>query len=372
MRKKRKRKANATTPPSKRLAAVLELDDTAEFFDKLSALDEKHSGMDFHHRPEPLGMLGGLYALHTDVVLDGIKKFLCQAEGAGFHQTVEWCKRIGARRAATYLEAVAALYPGGRVPEDDEARFNFVMDLEEATKSPLEPLDALDKLDREYAGAVDEMAECLRTYVRAHQATFEAALEAPAQRDDSPRSFEEFAERHGEEALAMLEGMAQRMKDEIATRHLLAEQRGMRPLDGSEDPRMTRFMSALGSLSVDQWLTICQRHVALPRKINAAQGEVASLSSDISVRLWDSKKFRKLVLDPALRVRDRTTPVLKSLPETVQAEGKEFPLQRVAVAATLGAWQALMLYDWLVVTEEGLRAARTLLAPFEGFAPLPE
>ncbi len=354
------------------LTSALSIKDPTHFLEALAALDERHNGMAFHARPEPVSMLGGLDALNADITLGGIKKFLCQWEGAGFHQTMVWCERIGARRVLAYLAAVAALYPGGRVPADDEARRRLVMDLEEATKSPLEPLDPLEKLDREYRGVTDDIAESLRVYVRTHRAAFERALAAPARRDDSPRSFEELAERHGEEALAALDAAATRMKDEIAARHLLAEQRGMRDLDGSEDPRMTQFMGALHSLSVDEWIIICQRHVASPQKVNAARLEVTTLSTDISVRLWGSKKYRKLVLGPALRVRNRTMPVMKAIPAMVDLSGKEYPLQRVATAAAQAAWQALMLYDWLVVTEEGLKSARTLLAPFEGFAPLPK
>lgn len=229
------------------------------------------------------------------------------------------------------------------------------------------PTDALAALDRKYAGAIDEMAERLRAYVREHQADFEQALAAPAQRDGSAESWTKLAKG----AFALLKAMVQSSKDEVAARKLLAEQRGLRQPDGSEDPRMTRFMDALRPLTRDHWLAICRRSVAAPRDANLAREEVASVIADLVTGRLMGDKAGKVLMDTAMRVRDRTAPVLSALAESVEVDGVAFPLKRAAVAATLGAWQTLMLYDWLAVTEEGARAARTLLAPFDGFAPMP-
>lgn len=348
------------------LQTVLEIADPGEFLSALAGLDEKHNGMEFHARPDLLGMLGGLYALYVDVQLDGIWKFLAQSEGRGFHQTEAWVRRINAEKMTAYLAEVAALSPGGRVPEDDEARYEVVQEYERQ-KTAVDPTDALEKLDRKYKGAIDEMAERLRTYVREHQADFEQALAAPAQRGGSAESWTKLAKG----ALALLKAMVQSSKDDVAARKLLAEQRGLRQPDGSEDPRMTRFMDALRPLTRDHWLAICRRSVAAPRDANLAREEVASLIADLVTGRLMGDKAGKVLMDTAMRVRDRTAPVLSALAESVEVDGAAFPLKRAAVAATLGAWQTLMLYDWLAVTEEGARAARTLLAPFDGFAPMP-
>src|SRR4051812_43734965 len=98
--------------PTRDLTAVLLISDPADFMQALARLDGLHAGIDFIDRPRPLGMLGGLHALYSDVTLGGIGKFLNQREGAGFDATLAWCEEIGAQPAAAYLKACALLFPG--------------------------------------------------------------------------------------------------------------------------------------------------------------------------------------------------------------------------------------------------------------------
>ncbi|HKN69094.1 MAG TPA: DUF4375 domain-containing protein [Gemmatimonadaceae bacterium] len=153
--------------------AGLESDD--QFLDELSRVDTKHNGIDFHERPHPLGMLGGLCVLHFDVASEGIWKFLDQSEGAGFHETVSWCKQLGAHRTVEYLTAVAALYPRGKVPTDDSARAQVLMDVQDETGGIDSP-DAFTLLDRTYRDdVIAEIPRCLRAYLKQYHEEIEQA-----------------------------------------------------------------------------------------------------------------------------------------------------------------------------------------------------
>ncbi len=361
------RRLPATADIATRLTAALAERDPGEMLRALYELDSKHNGMDFHRRPEPLGMLGGLWALHLGVMGGGIQDFLDRQEGAAFHETEEWCRRIGAKRARAYLHAVAKLYPGGRVPADGDERFKITSSFEDDL-SILDPVSPLRKLDLKYKGAVDEMAEALRAWVTAHRAEVEAALAAPAQRDESPEHWEDLAE----EAIATLEKAVQRIQDEGRARQLLAEQRGIRELDGREDPRMTKFINALAGLTEKQWLTICVRHLASARKMNKARLEVGDVALELHKgNLIDKELYERAVQKLAYAARERARAVIAKLPEQTTRARKPFPFRKAALFAMNDAWQALMVHDWLVVTKEGASAAQAAYAPFAGFAPLP-
>jgi Domain of unknown function (DUF4375) len=344
--------------------ATIESDN--QFLDQLSRLDTKHNGIDFHERPHPLGMLGGLCVLYLDVASEGIWKFLDQSEGAGFQETLAWCELLGARRTAEYLTAVAALFPGDKVPKDQGARAQVVMDVLDATGGVDSP-DAFAALDRTYKkDALAEIPRCLRAYVKEHHEELEQALARPR-----PQRQNDFL-KEGEEALRSLEAAAERMQDEVDAVRLLAETRGVRAIDGSEDPRIAVFMDSLSKLTVADWLTICDRYLAEPKRtINRARSEVASISTDmITGRLLGEEKG-KLVHQAALRIRDRAAPAMAALPLSVKHGGRDFELRKVALVVANCAWQALVYFDWLMVTSSGRHAVMTLLAPFVDFAPLP-
>ncbi len=162
--------------------AALALEDRDSFLSAVADLDESRGSRPFSERPDALGLLGGLWALHLLVSVDGIGRFLAGSEGAAFHETLAWCERVGADGAATYLRAVAALYPGGRVPEDDGARYAVVEELETTGGKP----DPLRRLDRQYAPAMDELADRVRDWLRAHRAEVAAAMEQAAREPPPP------------------------------------------------------------------------------------------------------------------------------------------------------------------------------------------
>lgn len=68
-------------------------------------------------------------------------------------------------------------------------------------------------------------------------------------------------------------------------------------------------MDSLASLAVADWLTICDRYLAQPkRSVNKARSEVASLSLDMITGRLLGKEKGELVHQAALRIRDRAAP----------------------------------------------------------------
>ena len=141
--------------------------------------------MPLTERPELVRATIILNGLHMVVSAEGMWKFLVEGDA---HIAVpfarEWCHRIGAERAAAYLTAAVALFPGGRLPADEEQRFDEVMRLSDDPPFPLR------ELDTQYVGAVDEMGERFRSYVRDHLEDFERAYAVPI-----PRSWQRKIER---------------------------------------------------------------------------------------------------------------------------------------------------------------------------------
>lgn len=350
------------------LDEALGLTDDNDFVHALLSLDTGHGGMPLHERPAPLAMLLTVCALHIDLAVDGIAKFLTQTEGAGFGDAFYFCRISRATRADKYLTGVAALFPKGKVPKDDAKREAIVFAAQEET-SPLDPDDPFRTLDREYReDALPEIADSLRAYVRKNRRLIEEALATPAPRERTAAG--EIEEMKA--ALVGLESAAQQMEDEANALQMLAEARGTHPLDGSDDPHVVAFMSSIETLTVKQWLQICDRFLEKPsREMNRALGVVAGIASDLITGRLLGKERGKLVLDAVRRVRDRTGPAMAALPATVKRGRKVFELRKTALFVANGAWQALGYYDWLVVTKEGKRAAKALLMPFAGFASLP-
>lgn len=350
------------------LDQLLALTDDNDFVHGLLSLDTLHVGMPLHERPVPLAMLLTVCALHIDLALDGIAKFLTQQEGAGFSDAFYFCRISRAARAAEYLTAVAALFPKRKVPKDDAEREAIVFGAWEES-SPLDRVDAFPKLDREYReDALREIAGSLRAYVRKNRRLVEEALATPAPKERT--AADEIEEM--EDAVVGLEEAAQRMEDEASALQLLAEARGTHALDGSDDPRVVAFMASLETFSVKQWVQICDRFLEKPsREMNRALGVVAGVASDLITGRLLGKERGKLVLDAALRVRDRSAPAMAALPATVKRGREAFELRKTVLFVANSAWQALSYYDWLVVTKEGTRAAKALLMPFANLAALP-
>lgn len=356
----------AAAPPPATVATVLAVADDAEFMERVARLDEYHHGVPFTQRPDPLGMLGGLGALYADVVQEGMWKFLAQREGEGFHETLAWCERIGAKRAVEQLRAVAALYPRGRVPRDERKRYAVVRAIEEEV-SPRHPVDRLGRIDDEHAGSMDELAKRLRTWVRGHRAEVERALAAAAARPIRPKT--PVRTKMVEEGLALLQRAANEQK---ARGKQVAQRAGTVDL-GAPAQRFAAFTEALLGLSQEQWLLVGERYEAQAVAINRARGIASGVLLDISLRRIPVKgKFDERVREPVLAARTRILAAVAALEETVATKAGAFPLRQAAKGAVIDASLAFMALDYMRAQKGGAKAAERLFEPFAGLAPMPE
>jgi hypothetical protein len=55
-------------------------------------------------------MVWGLASFQRAISVGGVRQFLDQEEARAFHEIEQWCREIGARRAAAYLAATAKLF----------------------------------------------------------------------------------------------------------------------------------------------------------------------------------------------------------------------------------------------------------------------
>jgi hypothetical protein len=161
------------TPP-KKLKEILAIPNSSKFLQALTDLAIP-PGTNFDPPPgkrhELRQMIATLRGLEAYAGNEGLWKFLIE-EGAAhwFAKAQGWLKQIGAKRAREYLDATALAFPGGRIPKDDDKRADLLLEGGEFEAT-------LDELDRKYKDSLDEMAECLRVYVRQHFELFRKELE---------------------------------------------------------------------------------------------------------------------------------------------------------------------------------------------------
>lgn len=80
----------------------------------------------------------------------------------------DFLRAIKADRAADYIMAGAALFPGGRVPEDAEKRSDFCDEHDREFR----------KVDRQFEGASEQAILKFHDYVVAHKESFQREAEA--------------------------------------------------------------------------------------------------------------------------------------------------------------------------------------------------
>jgi hypothetical protein len=107
-------------------------------------------------------------ALEREVNNGGFDQFFWNTSGNTAHETLAALKAIGAPKAAAMLEEAIALFPGGRVVPDREARERV---LEEMGEAPREKWFALDGSFYEYP---DDLTALMRAYVEKNRAKFRA------------------------------------------------------------------------------------------------------------------------------------------------------------------------------------------------------
>jgi hypothetical protein len=160
--------------PPKKLKAILAIPDPSKFLDALADLAIP-PGTNFDPPPEKrhelrqmISTLGGFSAYADN---EGIWKWLIQ-DGAAhwFLKLQAWVERIEAKRARAYLEATASVFPQGEIPTDDDTRADLLLESAEVAAK-------LRELDRAHKDCFDEIAECLRVYIRQHFELFRKELE---------------------------------------------------------------------------------------------------------------------------------------------------------------------------------------------------
>jgi len=161
------------------LPAVLAVKAPLEFLDAAREMVRHAIGVGntpdwLTEEPNAANTLLVLRALYVDLVMEGTWKFLDSGMGSLTHDAEAWCRAIGAKRAAKYLAETAKLFPSGRIPRDDVRRQELVEALSERKNG--KP-DRLARLDRKYAGAVEQMVDALREYLRSHAKNPVDALE---------------------------------------------------------------------------------------------------------------------------------------------------------------------------------------------------
>lgn len=359
-------------PTADLLTAALAHDEPYEFLSALAAIDPRYNGIAFRERPEPLRTFGCAYGLHAAADSDGIWKFLAQREGDGFAETLDTCRRLGAARAVEYLEAAARLFPGGRVPTERDARNKVLERLEREAMDAGNP-DAVGMLDTQYAGALDELAECVRAWVLANRKGLAATLAAlPGPAKPQPSLADMMTTALGQLQAAVAKKQA---RDSAAIEALkaAAKAHGTRPWKQvAVDERYFAFVRATTRLTKAQWRTVALRKQELPRKIDQA-GELASETKRLVLKsgLVPKRKFEE-AWDAAIDACKQAFEGAEQLPLQTEKNGRPGG-PRVAAQRALGAARnVLFMHEWMMVTPEGVAAARAAYYPFAGLTPLPE
>lgn len=336
------------------VAAALALDEPGDCLSALATLGPFPAMVPLAERPELVGATTILNALYLDVSVAGLWRFLVAGNADAFVPIARtWCRRIGAERAVAYLDAAVALLPNGRLPAAEERRFDEVMKLDD------EPPFPLRDLDRQYAGAVDEMAERFRGYVRDHIEEFEKAYATPI-----PRSWQQKIERY-----QAREDRQQRAWDARKTQaeQTRATQAITRAVAEGNDPRLQRFLDEIARLTPDQWATVIARRAKAPKRFQRALDRAAGMTFEMGVNAADARRRQ----ENADRARIRAAAIIAALPERHTTSGRPLDLRENAQWAIYHTLMALYALDELRADRIGVAAARDLLSAFDGLITAP-
>ena len=310
--------------------------------------------------PETVQMILVLYWLWLDVRSGGITQFLDDGgAGAECRRAALWSDRIGARRAASYVRAAAALAPRGVVPREVQKRRHLVNAL--LRRRP----DPLDTLDQRYRKVTEEIAPRLQVYVRRNSSELRAWVEA------EHRVEVQTAAAKAEESVRRARAR------KPAVRASPAESRPRRPTgarvgrrDGERFART--FLRDLAALSRDDWLVVARRYRSSEQTLLEADSEVVrAIVAIVHATATPVGRTRKAWSAARQALRVRAQEIVDAVPETVKEEGRTRLLRIDAERAVFLAQNAVSMYAELCRTRRGQEAARALLAPFEGFVSPP-
>lgn len=312
--------------------------------------------------------LGIAFALLEDfsveVDLHGLLGVMDRELGRAYEDLLASCELIGAQQAQDYLEGLRASLPAGAMPSDKQARAQLGLQLDQDGV-----FDALDARYRQ--AALKEISQRAHAFLHRHRQTIEAAL---ARADDpdahvaattAAPATSTLAPPSASPSSAVPSQIALRTRRKVlATRRARADERGVRIPDGTEDPRMSAFVDRVSGLTPPEWQPVLADLAREAAAHETARGTLASVAVELATgRLLDARA-RDLLMRPALAARDRLLHAtgVAALPGDAKAQ---------ANALLVTAWQALLLYDWLVVEPASLDAIQVVLWPFRNVAPLP-
>jgi uncharacterized protein DUF4375 len=336
------------------VAAALAHADSGDCLSALVALASPPAVVPLAVRPELVRATITLNALYLDVSVEGLWKFLIDGQADALVPIARaWCQRIGAARAGAYLDAAVALFPNRRLPVAEDRRFDAVMKLVDDPPFPLRDLD------RQHAGAVDDMAERFRSYVRDHLEEFEKAFATPI-----PRSWQQKIKRSEERYDRQARAWEARKTHAEQAR---AAQGIKRAVAEGDDPRLQRFLDEVARLTPAQWVIVIARRTKAPKRFQRALDRAAGATFDMGVNADDARRRQ----ENADRARTRAAEIIAALPELHIAGGRQLELREEAQWAVYHTLMALYALDELRADKAGAAAAYDLLSAFDGLITLP-
>jgi hypothetical protein len=119
-------------------------------------------------------------------------------------------------------------------------------------------------------------------------------------------------------------------------------------------------------------LIVARRVLAAPRKFRAAESQVSSLLENLQRSdLVPSDPFKE-ILQANWAVRNPVVDLARSMPVQVRSEGKSIGLLSAGNDSIIAVSLCLAIHDWIILTADGIAAARLLYGLFDGIAPTPE
>ena len=354
-----------------RLDAALALDDDMDFLEAIGSLDARYEQVDVGRRPAPLSWFASLAHFHFWTSAEGIRKYLGLDNDLDVALALESARRVGAASTVEYLEAAAALYPSKQVPVNDEPRHAVIDRLDSRARDRGTP-SKLDLIDQRHGDALSSLSADLRLWIAAHRAEVDALLRRVPPPDGPVVTELETLEK----ALVSIERMAKTVQADTAIRAAAlreaAQARGLLPwVYGGVDPRAVALFSAAERLGKARWLLVAKRRLAAPKKFRAAES-LASATMRLIERggLADEGQFRQM-LQETWKARQAAVTKARTMPTRVVSEGKSIGLLAGANDAIIAVSLCVAIHDWMMLTDDGVKAARTLYGLFDGVAPTP-
>jgi hypothetical protein len=135
----------------------------------LRLAEEDERGMLATLTPGQRGLIG-IDWLSKEVYNGGVHQFLTNPTGVVAHEALEGFRMVGAKRYAELLAAIAALFPGGRIPKNQEERVAAMNAVPEKNRKR-----AFEKFDEDFYSLMevdDPIAAFGIRYLEAHPEEF--------------------------------------------------------------------------------------------------------------------------------------------------------------------------------------------------------